>query len=40
MKLSFSRRTFLIAGSAAVIAVVSLAIWGLSNRGEKKTKLP
>ncbi|TGK35513.1 HlyD family efflux transporter periplasmic adaptor subunit [Leptospira gomenensis] len=39
MKLIFSRRTILIAGSAVIIAIVSLAIWGLSRRS-KPTILP
>lgn len=39
MKIHFTRRTFLITGAAAVIAIVSLAILALSSRGDKKTKL-
>ncbi|OLY65247.1 efflux RND transporter periplasmic adaptor subunit [Leptospira santarosai] len=39
MKIHFTRRTFLITGAAAVIAIVSLALLALSSRGDKKTKL-
>lgn len=40
MKIHFTSRTLLITGAAIVIAIVSLAILGLSNRVDKKTKLP
>lgn len=40
MKIHFTSRTLLITGAAIVIAIVSLAILGLSNRTDKKAKLP
>ncbi|EMJ95001.1 hypothetical protein LEP1GSC198_1926 [Leptospira kirschneri str. JB] len=40
MKIHFTSRTLLVTAAAVVIAIVSLAILGLSNRADKKTKLP
>ncbi|XDD51694.1 efflux RND transporter periplasmic adaptor subunit [Leptospira sp. WS92.C1] len=40
MNLHLNKRTILITGSAALIAIISLAIMALSNRGDKKPKLP